>query len=56
MGHFNGGAHETKGKSTRCMDELFRNIGAEKGDGNTVLGERRGNFSVSLRSDRLELF
>jgi hypothetical protein len=56
MGHLNGGVHETKGKSARSMDEFFRNMGTEKADRNTLPGERRGDFSISLRSDRLEFF
>jgi hypothetical protein len=54
MGHLNGGAHETEGKSTCCMDEFFGNMGTEKPDRNTVLREKRRDFSISLRSDRLE--
>jgi hypothetical protein len=56
MGHLNGGVHETKGKGARSMDEFFGNMGTEKPDRSTVLLERRGDFSISLRSDRLEFF
>jgi hypothetical protein len=47
MGHLDGCAHETKGKSAGSMDEFFRNMGTEKTDRNTVLRERRGDFSIS---------
>jgi hypothetical protein len=56
MGHLDGRAHETKRKSPRGMDELFRNIGTEKTDRNPVLGERRRDFSISLRNDCFEFF
>jgi hypothetical protein len=56
MGHPDGCAHETKRKSAGSMDEFFWNMGTEKPDRNPVLGERRGDFSISLRSDRLEFF
>jgi hypothetical protein len=47
MGHLDGRAHETKGKSARSMDEFLRNMGTEKTDRNTVLWERRGDLSIS---------
>jgi hypothetical protein len=56
MGHLDGRAHETKGKSAGSVDEFLGNMGTEKPDRNTVLGERRGDFSISLRSDRFEFF
>jgi hypothetical protein len=56
MGHLDRRAHEAKGKSTCCMDEFLRNVRAEETDRNTVFGERKGNFSISLRSDGLEFF
>ena len=54
MGHLDGRAHETKGKSAGSMDEFLRNMRAEKPDRNTVFWERREDFAISLRSDRLE--
>jgi hypothetical protein len=56
MGHLDGRAHETKRKSPRGMDELFRNIGTEKTDGNLFLWKIREDFSISGRSDRLDFF
>jgi hypothetical protein len=56
MGHLDGRAHETKRKSAGSMDEFFRNMGTEKTDRNLVLGEKRGDFSICLRSDCFEFF
>jgi hypothetical protein len=56
MGHLDGRAHETKRKSTRCMDEFFGDVGAEKPDWNTVPEKRGGGFPISGRSNRFEFF
>jgi hypothetical protein len=56
MGHLDGCSHKTKGNSTGSMDELFRNIGAEKTNGNTILGKSRSYLPVSCGSDRFEFF
>jgi hypothetical protein len=38
------------------MDELFRNIGAEKTDWYTVLGKMEGYLPIAYGSDRREFF
>jgi len=39
-GHLEGRAHDTKGKSPRCVDEFFGNMGTEKPDWNTVFRKK----------------
>ena len=56
MGHLNGRAHKTEGKSPSRMDEFFRNIRTEKTNWRPVLGEKGNYFPVSCGSDRCEFF
>jgi hypothetical protein len=56
MGHLDGCAHEAERKSTSSMNEFFRDIGAEKADRHTILGETGSDFTVSLGGYGLDLF
>jgi hypothetical protein len=56
VGQLAGRSHKTEGKSTRSMDELFRNIGTEKTDWNAVLWERESCLPVSPGGDCLKFF
>jgi hypothetical protein len=38
------------------VNEFFRDIGAEKGDRDTILGEMGSDFTVSLGGYGLDLF
>jgi len=56
MGHLNGCAHEAERESTSRMNEFFGDVGAEKADSDTILGEMRSDFTVSLGGYGLDLF
>jgi hypothetical protein len=56
VGHLDGRTHETNRKGSGSVDEFFRNVGTEKTDGNTILGETRSHFRVSTGSEIDELF
>jgi hypothetical protein len=56
MRHLDGCTHKTEGKSPCRMNEFFRNIGTEKTDWGTVLGEKGNYLPVSCGSDRCEFF
>jgi hypothetical protein len=56
MRHRVGSACETKGESSRRMNEFFRNIRAEETDGDTFPGKGGGDLTMSPRSDYLEFF
>jgi hypothetical protein len=50
-----GRAHEPNGKGSCRVKEFFRDIRAEKTDGDTVLGEMGGDFPIIPGSDLLKL-
>jgi hypothetical protein len=56
MGHLDGCAHEAERKASGCMEKFFRDIGAEKADRDTILGEMRSGFTVSPGGYGLDLF
>jgi hypothetical protein len=56
MRHLDRGSHETKGKGTGRVDEFFRDIGTEKTNGVTILGEMGDDVWISLRSDDFKFF